>query len=254
MPLRNEFNLVRRMSLLSGLAIVLAATGVARARGDESNNAVIARTEEYISSLNRLLALYEDSSVSAARVFRQRSELYRSGLISRHDFEACRRDLEVSRSRVEDVRSRIAASQTLIAEARLADELTREHGQDHSAWETVVFHTGSALFKLSDISRVQDFYSKHFGVLLPISAFGQTELHTQMGYDHREAVDVAVRPDSPEGLALMKFLGASGISFIAFRSALPGSSTGAHIHIGHPSARITIAGIPGSHSTGKPGS
>jgi hypothetical protein len=254
MPLRNEKNRVRRMLLLSGLAIALAGAGVGRVLGDDSNNTVIARTEDYISSLNRLLALYKDSAVSAAHVFKQRSELYRSGLISRQDFEACRRALEESRSRIEDVRSRITASQTLIAEARLAEELSKEHAQDQSLKETVVFHTGSASFKLSDVSLVEHFYSKHFGIPLPISALGQTELHSRMGFDHRESVDVAVQPDSPEGLALMEFLRTSGISFIAFRSALPGSSTGAHIHIGHPSARIAVAGIPGSHSTGKPGS
>jgi hypothetical protein len=254
MPLRNEINRVRRIFLLSGLAIALAGTGAGRALGDDSNNAVIARTEDYISTLNRLLALYQDSAASAARVFKQRSELYSSGLISRQEFEACRRALEESRSRIEDVRSKIAASQTLIAEARLTEELSKEHMQDQSVKDTVVFHTGPVSFKLSDISRVEDFYSKHFGVPLPISAFGQTELHTRMGFDHRDSVDVAVQPDSPEGLALMKFLTNSGVSFIAFRSALPGSSTGAHIHVGHPSARIAIASIPGPNSTGKPGS
>ena len=254
MPLRNETSRFHRIFLLSGLAIALAGAGAGRALGDDSSNAVIARTEDYISSLNRLLALYEDSAASAATVFKQRSELYSGGLISRQEFEACRRALEESRSRIEDVHSRIAASQTLIAEARLTEELSKEHTQDQSVKETVVFHTGPVSFKLSDISRVEDFYSKHFGVPLPISAFGQTELHTLMGFDHHESVDVAVQPDSPEGLGLMKFLSNSGISFIAFRSALPGSSTGAHIHIGHPSARIAIAGIPGSHSAGNPGS
>jgi hypothetical protein len=51
-------------------------------------------------------------------------------------------------------------------------------------------------------------------------------------------MDVAVQPDSPEGEALMAYLRSQGIPFIAFRHAVPGSATGAHIHIGRPSHRI----------------
>jgi len=109
-------------------------------------------------------------------------------------------------------------------------------------------------WNLSDISIVKDFYVEHFGNPLPISALGQTELHSRMGFDHRDSVDVALHPDSPEGLELMEFLRASGISFIAFRAALPGSATGAHIHIGHPSSRIAVARIATSTSADRPGS
>jgi hypothetical protein len=74
--------------------------------------------------------------------------------------------------------------------------------------------------------------------VLPVSAFGQTALHDRMGFDHRNALDVAVHPDSPEGRALMQYLLDAGIPFMAWRGAVPGSSTGAHIHVGQPSPRI----------------
>jgi hypothetical protein len=51
-------------------------------------------------------------------------------------------------------------------------------------------------------------------------------------------MDVAVHPDSAEGAALMSYLRSQGIPFIAFRQAVAGSATGAHIHIGYPSHRI----------------
>jgi hypothetical protein len=62
-----------------------------------------------------------------------------------------------------------------------------------------------------------------------------------MGFDHREAVDVAVRPDSIEGRRLMTYLRNADIPFLAFRGRIPGASTGAHIHIGRPSPRLIEA-------------
>ena len=243
-----------RVCALLGLAVAFASASASGIQPDDPYDAVIERTEEYVSDLEQLLALYQDTARSAEHVFQQRTELYSSGLISRQDFEANRRNLEQLRNRIEDVRSRIAVSGTLISEARLAQELSKGRAQDQLVKEAVILHTGSALWKLADISLVEGFYVKHFGIPLPVSALGQTELHSRMGFDHHDAVDVALHPDSPEGRELMEFLRTSGISFIAFRAALPGSATGAHIHIGHPSARIAVATIPASTSADRPGS
>jgi hypothetical protein len=60
----------------------------------------------------------------------------------------------------------------------------------------------------------------------------------ERGYDHRNAVDVALHPDSAEGKALINYLQNQGIPFLAFRAAVPGVATGPHIHIGSPSHRI----------------
>jgi hypothetical protein len=51
-------------------------------------------------------------------------------------------------------------------------------------------------------------------------------------------MDVALHPDSAEGKALMDYLRRSGVPFIAFRSSVPGASTGPHIHVGRPSGRL----------------
>ena len=66
---------------------------------------------------------------------------------------------------------------------------------------------------------------------------GQTSLHDRLGFDHRNAVDVAVHPESAEGRALLGYLRARGIPFLAFRGPVAGASTGAHVHVGAPSAR-----------------
>ena len=54
------------------------------------------------------------------------------------------------------------------------------------------------------------------------------------------AIDVAVHPDSAEGRAVMDWLRRAGLSFIAFRGAMSGAATGAHIHVGQPSQRLAL--------------
>jgi hypothetical protein len=67
--------------------------------------------------------------------------------------------------------------------------------------------------------------------------FGQGAIHNQWRLDHRNAMDISLRPDEPEGQALIDFLKRNGIPFSAFRTAIPGVATGPHIHIGMPSHR-----------------
>ena len=94
------------------------------------------------------------------------------------------------------------------------------------------------LWRLSDAARVEKFFSDKFKRPLPVTAFGQSELHRRWGFDHRNSLDVGVHPDSPEGRALIKFLRAEAIPFLTFRSAVPGVASGPHVHIGRPSPRI----------------
>jgi len=65
-----------------------------------------------------------------------------------------------------------------------------------------------------------------------------TYYHDKLGFDHRNAVDLAIHPDTAEGRAVMDWLRRAGLSFIAFRGAVSGAATGAHIHVGEPSQRL----------------
>ncbi len=71
-----------------------------------------------------------------------------------------------------------------------------------------------------------------------MSAFGETALHDGLGLDHQAALDVALLPDSVDGTALMDYLRSEGISFLAYRSSVPGAATDAHIHVGEPSPKF----------------
>jgi hypothetical protein len=98
---------------------------------------------------------------------------------------------------------------------------------------------GSFKWSLREAPRVEKYFTETFGRRLPITALGQSETHNRLGFDHRDSMDVALHPDSGEGRALIDYLRKTGIPFIAFRGAVPGASTGPHIHIGRPSHRLS---------------
>jgi hypothetical protein len=97
---------------------------------------------------------------------------------------------------------------------------------------------GTRKWKISDSPKVENFFVSKFNRPLPLTAFGQSELHNRWGLDHRQSMDVGLHPDSLEGKALIRFLVDEGIPFLAFRSSVPGVATGPHIHIGHGSSRL----------------
>lgn len=98
---------------------------------------------------------------------------------------------------------------------------------------------GKGKWKLADAQKIQDFFSDKFKKSLPLTAFGQSDLHTRWGLDHRNGMDVGLHPDSNEGRALIEFLRNESIPFLAFRGPVPGVATGPHIHIGNRSPRVS---------------
>lgn len=98
---------------------------------------------------------------------------------------------------------------------------------------------GNGKWKLADAQKVEDFFFTRFKKSLPLTAFGQSDLHTRWGLDHRNGMDVGLHPDSNEGRALIEFLRNESIPFLAFRGPVPGVATGPHIHIGNRSPRVS---------------
>jgi hypothetical protein len=98
--------------------------------------------------------------------------------------------------------------------------------------------SGTGRWKISDSARVENFFLFRFKRSLPLTAFGQSDLHTRWGLDHRHGIDVGLHPDSVEGKALIQFLLTEEIPFLAFRGSVPGVATGPHIHIGNGSPRM----------------
>jgi hypothetical protein len=97
---------------------------------------------------------------------------------------------------------------------------------------------GDGSFTREDFKRVLLAYEKQFKKPLPVSAHGETAVHRALGFDHRDRVDVALFPDTVEGLWLRQYLESNELPYYAFRSFVPGKATAAHIHIGPPSNRL----------------
>ena len=142
-----------------------------------------------------------------------------------------------------EIRKQIEEVDHLIAEGSAAEQPARmlpETRRNSRPAGALIRFVGASHWALSDFGKVEAFFRLKFSKPLPVSAIGQTETHNRLGFDHRAAIDVAAHPDSVEGQALIDFLRGQGISFIAIRYAIPGSATGAHIHIGPSSKRIVL--------------
>jgi hypothetical protein len=210
------------------------ADRVAKAKAEVS-----AAANEYKASLEKLLALQENDVKTASETVEKRRELLAQAIISKRELEESERALATAKDKVAGTKRQMAESDTLIAEATAEAELAKLGPGAYQATGAMIRYIGPAHWVLTDAAKVQGFFALKFNHALPISAFGQTAVHDHMGFDHRNAIDVAVSPDSSEGKALMAYLRSAGIPFIAFRYAVAGSATGAHIHIGYPSRRIS---------------
>ena len=105
-------------------------------------------------------------------------------------------------------------------------------------WKPEEHFEGDGLLEPKDIRAVTLAFEKEFHEPFPVSARGSTAVHRAMGFDHTGRIDVAVAPDSSQGVWLRKYLEARSIPYYAFRVAIPGKATAPHIHIGPGSTRI----------------
>lgn len=206
-----------------------------RARTD-----VIQKIKETRTGAEKLLALHEAERIRMLDQYEQRREQYYSGLIARSDVLQAEQALAQAMLLVDEDKRWLAETDMAITEYTMRDELLRLPGLavgGYSESGNFVRFNGGSPWALMDVSKIEKFFSKTFGRALPISAFGQTPTHDRLRFDHRNAIDVALHPDSKEGQSLLGYLRQAGIPFIAFKHAVAGSATGAHIHIGKPSPR-----------------
>lgn len=205
---------------------------------------VIEKMKDSRASAEKLLAIHEEEKAKLTTEYQRRREYYSQGLISRAELNQVERALAEAIVRVEQDKRWLTESDIAMTEATMRDELLRlpdlaKGGYSESG--TLVRFNGGASWSLADAPRVEQFFWQTFGHRLPVTAFGQTATHDHLRFDHRNAVDVALHPDSNEGRSLLAYLRQVGIPFIAFRGAVPGAATGAHIHIGNPSMRTVVS-------------
>jgi hypothetical protein len=235
----------RRVSAVALLLLALAApvavggvpAGDAERDLQRARAGVVTTSQAYRASLARLLPFREEAVRRAAAALETRRQLLEAGGVARRDVETAASALAAAEAELAGTRAEIADAERLVAEAVAAESLPPLKAGETAATTALIQHHGLAAWSLARVDSVQRFFAERFGRTLPISALGQTAVHDRLGFDHRNAIDVAVHPDSAEGKALIAWLRSQGVSFLAFRGPVSGEATGAHLHIGEPSPR-----------------
>jgi hypothetical protein len=140
-----------------------------------------------------------------------------------------RRDLEQARDTVKESTEYLELARVRQQELAHEWELIRKVKE----WEE-----RGGRFDEGVLEKVSTAFEKQWGHPLPVSALGMTHTHEMLNFDHTGRVDVALSPDSPEGMWLVEQLTLHDVPFLVFRGAVAGKSTGAHIHLGLPSPRL----------------
>src|SRR5579872_2420253 len=155
-------------------------------------------------------------------------KLVDAGVTPRSSLDALLADADLARKECDLAvsRAQVVHELTLMAEAEQSLEEAPVASNSHAISER---HDGDGAFSMSRFAQVESAFERHFGKPLPVSAMGETEVHRTLGFDHRGRVDVALNPDQPEGVWLRAYLDENGVPYFAFRQAVPGKATGAHI-------------------------
>jgi hypothetical protein len=235
------------LAILAAAIPALAAPGGTpslsdlRAQATRSRAEQLRAAQDYKASLERLLLLREDDVRRALEQRERTRDLVERGMLARNDLDASERALADAHARLDQTWSEAVVAASLITKALAYEELAvgrRLAPGTEQATASLIRHQGRRAWELRLTATLGDFFRRTFNRALPVSAYGQTPVHDKLGFDHRNALDLALHPDTPEGRAVMDWLRRAGLSFIAFRGAVSGSATGAHIHVGEPSARV----------------
>ena len=172
----------------------------------------------------------------------ERQLLMDQGIISRAEFQQFRDELDARGRVLELAENRAKLLRDLHAMAENERQLERAAQAGLPTLQnSMTRFEGNGHFTLDDLPTISGEFRKHFNHDLPVSALGQTLLHQSMQLDHRNRVDVALNPQTPEGMWLCQLLQQLRVPYIAFRNAVAGAATAPHIHIGLESTRLHIA-------------
>jgi hypothetical protein len=188
------------------------------------------------SQSGQLVAAAQRRVDRVAHRFVSQRLLVEQGVLPKSHLDEYERQLADRRLALQLAESRAKIFEDLLNMAK-AEEVF-ESDPDLGPRPIVESYTGSGVFKDNHLAYIAAAFEKEFHRPLPISARGQTNLHTTLGFDHSGRVDVGLNPDEPEGAWLRKTLESLRVPYIALRASIPGKSTAPHIHIGLPSLRL----------------
>jgi hypothetical protein len=201
-------------------------------------------TKDYKASLEKLLSFYEADVKKAEDKLELSQKLLAEGLIAKAQVTENENVLAAAKAKVAETKRQMSGADDQIAGVLVEDEADKELAKNLKLAKQRLVRTSSFIrftggpgWNLSEAWKVQRFFSDTFHHELPIAVFGQGAIHDRWRLDHHNSMDISLHPDSAEGQALLNFLQRNGIPYLAFRSAIPGTATGPHIHIGRPSHR-----------------
>jgi hypothetical protein len=201
-------------------------------------------TNEYKASLGKLLPLYENQLKKAEEKLEVSKKLLADGLIPKTQLEEYERAVVVAKQNIAETNRSMTSADEQVAGVLVEADANEQIAKNlrlakQGLVRTSAFtrFTGAGGWSLGDSWKVQRFFYDTFNKQLPIAVFGQGPIHDRWRLDHHNAMDIQLHPDGVEGRALLEFLQKNGIPYLAFRSAIPGTATGPHIHIGRPSHR-----------------
>lgn len=234
--------------LATGFVVIISAlSSSGRNFGSNINPVALGSSDpvgemrDSLANERRLLAELEQEQSRLRFEVINRRKLYQESRISRERVQEIEQLFIAALKRVHEKRNSVTEADIAITEAVLGEKVNRLPPlpiNGYSETSDLSRFNGAFKWSIREAPRIERYFSQAFGKRLPVTALGQSATHNRLHFDHRDSMDVALHPDSVEGKALVAHLRKTGIPFIAFRGAIPGTSTGPHIHIGKPSGRL----------------
>jgi hypothetical protein len=194
---------------------------------------------------DQMVQVAERMVLRRQRAVMRMQELVASGVISLAEAQLSGADLERSHAELAMAMTRANVVRELAESAKIQKNIAtlESQAETHPEWSGKLYtrYDGNGAFSAADRQKVETAFFSHFLKPLPISADGETAVHRSLGFNHRGRIDVGVSPDSSEGMWLLSYLQRNHIPYFAFRTAIAHRATGAHIHIGPQSTKLTAA-------------
>jgi hypothetical protein len=213
-------------------------------KASASREELLALTKKYRNSLEGVMTALKEQERLIAETLGKKRPLVQQGLLAKREMEPQEQELARVQEQMKATNNSITQADQFMVEIMNLEQLAKNPPKAYQS-SGVYFdnlryirYTGIAAWSLRGYAQIESFFQARFKQALPVSAFGQSDTHHRLGFDHSNSFDVALHPDAAEAQELMSFLRSRGIPFTAFRGAIPGNATGAHIHIGYPSHRF----------------
>jgi hypothetical protein len=244
---RQRFEQVRK--LVSAGALPLMRVKKAQDEVQDALDMSLLRQSLYMTDLlpeeaDQMVLVAQRMVIRRQRSLLEMQELVSAGILSRSEAETSTADFDRARQELDWAKSRATLVDEIAENARIQKSIAslEVQAETHPDWAGKVYthYDGNGVFTPADLQRLEVDYAVKFATKLPISADGETAVHRSLGFDHRGRVDVALMPDQPEGEWLMHYLEGKKIPYFAFRMAVPGKATGAHIHVGPQSTKLAL--------------